>query len=852
MFLTRQYHRNNEISGNILDLELPYTYIVDNVLLNKDLSMTIGWKLELPLVLTMDFAARDTIQMQLRALLNSLDKDFDFQMVWAPNHNVTKVLDRLREQKPKASMLAAYQQEQEALIAQRAKEGYLRTYSAYLFLIKTNNMAPGEKVRREKERKMRGKPKSQRLASKIVDWAQGMFAVFQTPKDSFYTAEEFEQARAELFGQGEGVYNALRQLNFSPSIMTENEMLDILYYWWNPKSWEDGLRPRAYEPGRQVPVTDYILQSPFVWDPKRGYYEMDGMLHRLLTVRVPPELIEMPQFEGILYDASFRNIAVSCTVQRGNLEKRIAKLTNELPLLRARVDRDPRLLPTLHQLQSEIIALAEQNESVWHATHVVHLWSDRAEELDEWTREIKRKGLQANGMQLVQEEHALFEYARSSTPGWSRDKDTYRQHIYNTTQLVGLLPLCGQPDRFDSPTFGAVMETATGGLFNFALHDQKNLNNYNCIIMGTSGQGKSFLASTIMAQLQRSNARIIGIDLGGSYRGICEALQGNYITMDIDLPNQRINPLYMPPNQIVESSDIERMLLFVEKLVIDPASGPSRLSKADFGDLEEAMRQLIEHAEGQEIFLRNFQYLVSKSFNKDLGKRLLPWVDRGMYAKLFDGTNQIDFDNPFTIFDLSLVKENSNIAPLALMGIMNGINAMASKYPKQPKLLLIDEAWFMLEDPIIRRFVAECFRTFRKTGTGIIGVSQGIEEWVNLGEEKAAILNNTHTFIILKQSSASAVADATTELRLNPQESGLIGSLVTRPGEYSQGLLHQTRADGQVDSVVIVNRPTPLLYAMSTTNPKDKEMINNYRDSGMSLSDAILKFAEDFPKGTMG
>jgi len=851
MFLTRQFHRNNEISGHVLDVEMPYSYIVDNVLVNKDLSLALGWKIDLPLTLTMDETQRAQMQIQLRSMLNSMDPSFDFELVWTPRHFVQPVVEKLEANMPKSSMLAAYQKEQIALIAGRGRDGYLRNYSANLFLIKTNNLAPGEKVRREKERAARGKPKSKRMVQQAMDMLQAMFSVFESPKDPFYYAEEFLQARADLFGQADSTYNALAQMGLKPSIMLEDDMLEALYYWWNPMSWEQGLRPPKYQEGRYIPVTDYIFQSPFIWDSNKGYFEMDGALHRILTLRVPPEYIDMPQFEQILYDSTFRNMALSCTVQRGDVEKRIAKLTNELPLIRARAGQDPRLLPTLEQLQSEIVALAGQSEAVWHGTHVIRLWSQNIEELDEWTRELKRKGLQANGMQLVQEEHALFEYARSSTPGWTRDKDIYRQHIYNTTQLVGMLPVCGQPDRFDSPMFGAVMETVSGALYNLVLHDQKNLNNYNCIIIGTSGTGKSFLASTIMAQLQRSNARIIGIDLGGSYRGLCEALQGSYVTMDIDMPNQRINPLYIPPNQTVESSDIERMLLFIEKLVIDPTSGQQRLSKMVLGDLEEALRQLIQSAEGKEIFLNQFQYLVAKSFNKDVGKMLQPWVGRGMYARLFDGTSQIDFDNPFTIFDLSLVKDNRDIAPLALMGIMNGINAMANKYPRQPKLLLIDEAWFMLQDPIIRRFVAECFRTFRKTGTGIIGISQGIEEWTNLGEEKAAILNNTHTYIILKQSSTSAVASATVELNLNAQESGLLGVLATVPGEFSQGLLHQQRADGTVDSVVIVNRPTPLLYAMSTTNKRDKDMMQSYRDEGLSTVEAIVRFSKEYPRGTM-
>lgn len=851
MFLQRQFHRNNQIGGDIMDSELPYLYIVDNILINKDLSMGIGWKLDMPLFITKDDSARATSLTELSSMFNALPDNFDFQILWMPKHNMDSVLDKINSYSPKASMLKAFQQEQSELIARRANKGLIRRYSAYIFLVRKCDLQPGELTRRVQQKEKAKKGETTGKLGKLKDSIFDLFSLLHTPDSSFYYEQEFEDAKKDLFGQASSIERALGQFGYNPSFLLEDDMLEVLYYAWNPFSWEKGLRPRKYEPGRYIPVTDYIIQSPYVWDSTKGYYEMDGALHRILTLRVPPEYIDVPQLEAILYDSSIRNISVTTTVQGGSVEKRIAKLTNELPLIRARAHKDPRLVPTLQQLQSEIISLAEQNERVWHGTHIIHIWSDSADELDNWTRELKRLGLQCNGMQIVQEEHALWEYTRFSTPGWTRDTDKYRQHIYNTSQMVGLLPICGQPDRFDQPALGVVLETSTGGMYNMILHDQKNLNNFNCVIIGTSGTGKSFLASTIMAQLQRSDVRILGIDLGGSYRGLCASLGGAYVTMDIDSANQRVNPLQFPPNVTLEPSDLERMLLFIEKLIVDPAKGQTRLGKDVMADLDEALRQVFAQAEGREVFLHDFQALVAKSFNKDVGKILQPWVGHGRHAKLFDGTSQISFDNPFTIFDLSLVKDNRDIAPLALMSIINGINAMARKYPKQPKLLLIDEAWFMLQDPIIGKFVSEAFRTFRKTGTGIIGISQGIEEWTNLGAEKDAILNNTATFIILKQSSNNAVEAASRELTLNPQESGLIRELVTIPGEASQALLRQQRSDGTQESIVIINRPTPLLYAMSTTNRQDRNKIEDIKEEGFSYVEALVEFSKRFPKGTM-
>jgi hypothetical protein len=855
--LQRQYHRDNQITGQIMDDELPQMFLVDHILLNRDMSCALAWEVDFPLFLTMDVNLRAALFQNLRSLFNSLPEHFDLQFVWTARHNADDVVERLAEADPTNSVLKTCQEEQIQFLKQRAEEGYVRRFVGYVFLIRQSPLKPADVTKRSVEKNNQeflAKEHPTMLDKAAHFWRNlktNYFDFAGSNSFHFLYQQEWEQTKKELYGQANSVEAALQQANLNPKIMVDTEVVDLLYYWWQPQSWENGLRPRNYQPGRIIPLTDYFIQTPFIWDRNTGYFEMDGMVHRILTVRTPPETISMVQFERILSDPRFKNMSMCTNILPYPTDKRIAQLTNELPLVRARVYKEPRLIPTLQQLEAEIVSLAEGNERCWQASHMVHIWGKTTDEVDDMARELKRRGLQADGLTLVQEEHALWEYWRSFQPGWTRDRDKYRLHIYNTTQLVGMLPIVGQPERLDVP-LGVLFDTATGGIYNFLPHDQKNLNNYNIIMAGGSGTGKSFQAANIIIQLLRQGGRVLGIDLGGSYKSLCEAVNGTYVTMDIDMGNQTVNPLYIAPSQKVEASDIEKMLLFVEKMIVDPASGMKRLPRERMNTIEEALRQLITEKEGKEMFLRDLHALLSQAnFDKDAAKALAAWVGTGRYAKLFDGKTQISFDNPFTIFDMSLVKDNKDVAPLMLMSIITYINQMATRYPRDPKLLMIDEAWFLLQDDIAGKFIAECFRTFRKTGTGILGISQGIEEWTTL-TEKSAILNNTSTFILLRQNSPGAVDLAAQELRLTAQEKALLGSLATVPGEYSQSLLHQTRADGSVESMVLVYRPTPMTYAVATTNRNDRNKIEEIMLSeGLNHTQTLTEFARRYPKGTM-
>ena len=102
--------------------------------------------------------------------------------------------------------------------------------------------------------------------------------------------------------------------------------------------------------------------------------------------------------------------------------------------------------------------------------------------------------------------------------------------------------------------------------------------NYNMAVTGTSGSGKSFFIQMLMLNVLFNGGDIFIIDIGGSYRKLCEALGGTYL----EYSNLAMNPFTHVTDIVRELDDI--IALF--ELLTCPTSGAT---DDDRGTLREAI-----------------------------------------------------------------------------------------------------------------------------------------------------------------------------------------------------------------------------------------------------------------------
>jgi type IV secretory pathway VirB4 component len=226
---------------------------------------------------------------------------------------------------------------------------------------------------------------------------------------------------------------------------------------------------------------------------------------------------------------------------------------------------------------------------------------------------------------------------------------------------------------------------------------------------------------------------------------------------------------------------------------------------------------------------------------KRIGKLLFPWIGGTPYGKLLDGVGKIEADRTIVAFDLKGLSQYPDLQSVMILILTNFILEQIESDRTVPKRVLLDEAWELLKSPAASQFMEYAARTFRKTGSGITFITQGVEEIIASGMGPA-ILNNTATkLIMLQKGDTKVLRDA---LKLNTQELRLIQSVEQRKGVFSEGFL----MEGESRQVIRI-QPSPLEYWISTSDSRDNQFLEKLKLDGLSLEAALFKAAELAPFG---
>lgn len=892
-----QLKRDTMLAGVNLNDYLPHVWVVDDIVINKDLSTSIGFCAELPPFYTLSDSDRVAMHNALSGFLNSLPQGVSLQVLWEVTHGVNDINNKLEEARESIYSAAEnrYKQYADNLRKSWLSENELRTKRGESPL-PTPELAPFEESPREKLAYRYLEETSDKwnhfATVKCLRRYRIYFTFTSTPildkksrvararemafnKDSYpkYDIKSFFSSLFSLFDEPETSYNfyedewedicdfwkpviaafssTMESLHFNGTRMLSQDILNLLYRMWAPNSYESTGAPSFSESSLTTLPELYLSDSVSV-NKKTGTFYTDGQAHKILSLEVPASTLIVNTFFDILEEQNVSNLHVVLNIQPYDRTKRVAELQKELPMLRSRVAKDPKLAVAVDQIQSEIYNLQQTQEVCWRAAVYFHTWAEDEKTVDLYATELKRLGRICNNSHIVSENIAAWRYWVAMLPFWGRDTDLYRHFHITTTQLACLLPLSGHTERLNGEKISMLLESANASVFNYNPLDNLRLNNYNTLICGASGTGKSFLAGSILLNMILQNARIVCIDIGASYASLCEAFEGEYITMDAASKSQTLNPLARSRiSSGNAAADRSHVIRWLEVALLD---NHGSFGKDVQSDLDNALSQLYgkfsNNIGGLEPTLSDLRQLLvnyESSDMRNLAKRLEIYCKGGQFGDLFDGQTKINLDNPLLVFDLTLVKDHPDLGPLTLMSIMSNVQQMASNYPKQSKILLLDEAWALLNTEAGAKFVTEAYRTYRKLNVGILGISQEVADWT--GGHLRGIVSNVSTYFILSQANAGTLESAAEIVGINPVEVDIVGRLRKEKGKYSQALMVQKCQSGKF-STVIINRTTPLQYALMTTDGKDRAIIHQIMDEKHCTNlEARMIFAERYPNG---
>ena len=292
----------------------------------------------------------------------------------------------------------------------------------------------------------------------------------------------------------------------------------------------------------------------------------------------------------------------------------------------------------------------------------------------------------------------------------------------------------------------------------------KITDNSNFFILGPSGSGKSFFTNSMVRQLWEQNTDVVLVDTGNSYEGLCDYVNGKYISYTEE------HPITMNPFAIKrEELNIEK-IGFLKNLIMLIWKGTNgRITKTEDHLIEDVITEYYDAhfrtGKVKELSFNTFYEYSTLRIPEIVRENNLEGIDLATYNYLlkdfYKGGNHeltlnenLDtalFDETFIVFEIDSIKDDPLLFPLVTLIIMD-VFIQKMRIKKNRKVLVIEEAWKAIASPMMAEYIKYLYKTARKFWASVGVVTQEIQDIVGSPIVKEAIINNSDVIMLLDQS----------------------------------------------------------------------------------------------------
>lgn len=340
--------------------------------------------------------------------------------------------------------------------------------------------------------------------------------------------------------------------------------------------------------------------------------------------------------------------------------------------------------------------------------------------------------------------------------------------------------------------------------------DRFSFENANSVVFGKSGSGKSFLVKLEVLRQMMFETEVLIIDPEDEYKVLCQSLEGEYISFSKD-SEIKINPFALLPDDQSEAQ------LGVKILSIHG------LLKTMMGEMSATQEAILDRAivlayKQKGISPDPTTYKNEPPILEDLYKTLLNMEEpdakelafrlekfvKGGFSGLFNHQTNYDVKNQLTVFSLRQLEDV--LRPIAMHVILDFIWTRVRTKMKK-RLLIVDEAWYMMKYPDSAAFLQGIAKRCRKYYLGLTTLTQDIEDFLSSDYGKA-ILSSSSVQILLKQGSSEVETLAKT-LNLSEGEKQYLLTAQVGEGLLFAGQNHVTAqfVASQFEYDLVTSRP---------------------------------------------
>jgi len=447
--------------------------------------------------------------------------------------------------------------------------------------------------------------------------------------------------------------------------------------------------------------------------------------------------------------------------------------------------RDPALDTAYQDLEALRDQLMQAQEHLFDVGVYITLFADNENELDKLESEIKS----ILESRLVYVKPALFQQEQGFKSVMPIGDDQLAVHSkLNSSPLSSIFPFVS----FDLTSDKGILYGINRHNSSLVLFDRFLLGNYNSVTFAVAGAGKSYCTKLEILRTLMFDTDVIVIDPENEYAYMAEATGGKYFNISLN-SEHHINPFDLPiPREdestadILRSNTINLVGLFrimlgglsqEEDSIIDRAISETYALKditpeSDFRNVEPPL-------------LSDFELvLAGMEGAESLVERLAKYT-KGTWSGFINRPSNVDINKKFVVFSLRDMEDE--LKPVAMYIVTHYIwNAVRKNLKK--RLLVIDEAWWMMKSEDTASFLFSMAKRGRKYFLGLMTITQDVGDFLN-SPYGLPIVTNSSIQILLKQSPA-VIDSVQKTFNLTDEEKYLLLESDVGEGMFFVGLKH--------------------------------------------------------------
>ncbi len=450
-----------------------------------------------------------------------------------------------------------------------------------------------------------------------------------------------------------------------------------------------------------------------------------------------------------VFDISIFVHPIDTTAILRKFQKKVAEIESQRAIrMEKGLVRDPKLDTAYEDLEFLRNQLQQAQEKMFDVGLYITIMGDSEDELDKAENEIKSL-LEAR---LVYLKPALFQQEQGFNSVIPISKDELAVHSkLNSSPLSSIFPFMS----FDLTSDKGILYGINRHNSSLVLFDRFSMENYNSVVFAKSGAGKSYMVKLEIVRSLMFDADVIVIDPEREYEYLAETTGGRYFNIslssqhhinpfDLPIPREDENPADVLRNNIITLVGLFRIMFggltpeedaIIDKAITETYALKDITANSDFTNMEPPL-------------LSDFELVLSGMEGSESLVQRLSKYTRGTWSGFINRPTNVDMNKRFVVFSVRDMEDE--LKPVAMYIVTHYIwNAVRKNLRK--RLLVIDEAWWMMKSEDTASFLFGIAKRGRKYYLGLATITQDVADFLNSPYGKA-MLTNSSIQILLRQS----------------------------------------------------------------------------------------------------